>query len=333
MGGTSTDVCLIAGGKAGRERRDARSAAFPVRLPMVDIHTVGAGGGSIAWRDAGGALRVGPRSAGADPGPGLLRPRRHGADGDGRQPSPRPPPRVAARGPRAGCARPPSAALGEIDPAAVVEVVNAEMLRALRVVSVERGPRPAGVRARRLRRSRAAARVRPRRGARRLDRARARGGGGALGARPRRERRTERPRRVGRAPARRGGRAAAPRVRRAFATGANRSSSRSRWATELAERFHRAHEEQYGYADTGREIELVALRTVGGRAGAVVRAHRRRAVPRAAPSSVRRRSSSPARPAGCPRGWAGRQGRARHATCWSGRNERDHDPRRAAGAR
>ena len=68
MGGTSTDVCLIAGGKPGRsEGREV--AGFPVQLPMLDIHTVGAGGGSIVWRDAGGAIRVGPASAGACPGP------------------------------------------------------------------------------------------------------------------------------------------------------------------------------------------------------------------------------------------------------------------------
>ena len=62
----------------------------PIALPMLDIHTVGAGGGSIAWRDAGGALRVGPRSAGARPGPARLRPRRHGADRHRRQPRARP---------------------------------------------------------------------------------------------------------------------------------------------------------------------------------------------------------------------------------------------------
>ena len=69
MGGTSTDVCLIRGGVAGaRDRaRGRRAAACACR--MLDIHTVGAGGGSIAWLDAGGALRVGPASAGADPGP------------------------------------------------------------------------------------------------------------------------------------------------------------------------------------------------------------------------------------------------------------------------
>ena len=67
-GGTSTDVCLIAGGRA--ERTEEREVGgFPIRLPMVDVHTVGAGGGSIVWWDAGGALRVGPRSAGAAPGP------------------------------------------------------------------------------------------------------------------------------------------------------------------------------------------------------------------------------------------------------------------------
>ena len=68
MGGTSTDVALIRNGEV--ERGVERSVAgFPVRLPSVDIQTVGAGGGSIAWLDEGGALRVGPESAGADPGP------------------------------------------------------------------------------------------------------------------------------------------------------------------------------------------------------------------------------------------------------------------------
>ena len=67
--------------RRGRRRvrahgRPRSVAGLPVRLPMVDIHTVSAGGGSIAWVDSGGALRVGPQSAGADPGPRLLRPRR-----------------------------------------------------------------------------------------------------------------------------------------------------------------------------------------------------------------------------------------------------------------
>lgn len=67
IGGTSTDVALIDGDIA--ETTDGKIGGYPTRLPMIDIHTVGAGGGSIAWFDAGGALRVGPVSAGADPGP------------------------------------------------------------------------------------------------------------------------------------------------------------------------------------------------------------------------------------------------------------------------
>ena len=64
MGGTSTDVCLIAGGRVERSTERV-VGGFPIRLPSVDIHTVGAGGGSLVWRDAGGAIRVGPESAGA----------------------------------------------------------------------------------------------------------------------------------------------------------------------------------------------------------------------------------------------------------------------------
>jgi N-methylhydantoinase A len=68
MGGTSCDVSVSIGGRVavGRGREVGGRA---LALPMVEVHTVGAGGGSIAWRDPGGALRVGPRSAGADPGP------------------------------------------------------------------------------------------------------------------------------------------------------------------------------------------------------------------------------------------------------------------------
>jgi N-methylhydantoinase A/oxoprolinase/acetone carboxylase beta subunit len=67
MGGTSTDVSLIDG--VIGTTTDSIVGDFPVRLPVLDIHTVGAGGGSIAYIDSGGSLRVGPRSAGADPGP------------------------------------------------------------------------------------------------------------------------------------------------------------------------------------------------------------------------------------------------------------------------
>ncbi|MGO9085724.1 MAG: hydantoinase/oxoprolinase family protein [Candidatus Sulfotelmatobacter sp.] len=67
MGGTSTDVSLVEG--AITTATDAHVAGFPVSVPMLDIHTVGAGGGSLARFDAAGVLRVGPESAGADPGP------------------------------------------------------------------------------------------------------------------------------------------------------------------------------------------------------------------------------------------------------------------------
>ena len=142
MGGTSTDVCLIAGGRA--ERASERSVGgLPIRLPTVDLHTVGAGGGSIVWRDAGGALRVGPQSAGANPGPAA-----YGRGGTeptvtdanvllGRVPE------QLAGGVDLDVAA-AEHALSGIDPAAVIDVVNAEMLRALRVVSVERGHDPAG---------------------------------------------------------------------------------------------------------------------------------------------------------------------------------------------
>jgi N-methylhydantoinase A len=68
MGGTSCDVCVVDEGEV-QEQSAGEIAGRPVALPMLAVHTVGAGGGSIAWRDPGGALRVGPRSAGADPGP------------------------------------------------------------------------------------------------------------------------------------------------------------------------------------------------------------------------------------------------------------------------
>jgi len=152
MGGTSCDVCVVTGGEVGRS--DGREIeGRPIQLPMVDVHTVGAGGGSIAWRDDGGALRVGPRSAGAAPGPacygrggteptvtdanlllGYLDPRRGLAGGVGldRDAAERAVSRLAA-----------ALGLGTIETAAgIVEVANQEMVRALRVVTVERGIDP-----------------------------------------------------------------------------------------------------------------------------------------------------------------------------------------------
>ena len=76
MGGTSSDVSLVRDGAAERTT-DTTIDGIPIKTPMVDINTIGSGGGSIAWVDSGGALRVGPRSAGADPGPACYG---HGGD-------------------------------------------------------------------------------------------------------------------------------------------------------------------------------------------------------------------------------------------------------------
>jgi N-methylhydantoinase A len=70
VGGTSADIGIVTtSGIAEAIARDTRIAGFPVMVPMIDVHTIGAGGGSIAYVDAGGAFRVGPKSAGAEPGP------------------------------------------------------------------------------------------------------------------------------------------------------------------------------------------------------------------------------------------------------------------------
>jgi len=257
MGGTSTDVCLLPGCRAARVG-EREVGGLPIRLPSVDVHTVGAGGGSLVRRDAGGALRVGPESAGADPGPAC-----YGRGGPatvtdanlllGRLPDELPGGLVLDRNAAAD-------ALDGVDPAAVVEVVNAEMLRALRVVSVERGHDPRefalvayggagplhacalaeeleigtvlvpaaagvlsalGLAASEERRDRVAAHVRP------LDE-------------------------VGELPAE--GEADLRYRGQSFELTVPLGG-------DLAEDFHRAHEERYGHADRGREIELVAVRT------------------------------------------------------------------------
>jgi N-methylhydantoinase A len=257
MGGTSTDVCLLPGGSAARVV-EREVGGLPIRLPSVDVHTVGAGGGSLVRRDAGGALRVGPESAGADPGPAC-----YGRGGGatvtdanlllGRLPDELPGGLVLDREAAA-------AALDGIDPSAVVEVVNAEMLRALRVVSVERGHDPRefalvayggagplhacalaeeldieavvvpaaagvlsalGLAAGEERRDHVSSHVRPLGDVRDLPS-------------------------VGEADLRYRGQS----FELTVPLGA-----------DLAEGFHRAHEERYGYADRDREIELVAVRT------------------------------------------------------------------------
>ena len=257
MGGTSTDVCLLPGGRAERVS-EREIGGLPIRLASVDVHTVGAGGGSLVRRDAGGALRVGPDSAGADPGPAC-----YGRGGGatvtdanlllGRLPGELPGGLVLDRDAAA-------AALEGIDPAAVVDVVNAEMLRALRVVSVERGhdPREFALVAYGGAGPLHACALAEELGIEAVVVPAAAGVLSALGLAAGEERRDEvvshvRPLGgVGELPA--AGEADLRYRGQSFELAVPLGDG-------LAERFHRAHEERYGYADRGREIELVAVRT------------------------------------------------------------------------
>jgi N-methylhydantoinase A len=264
MGGTSTDVCLVAGGRAGRAEERV-VAGFPVRVPMVDVHTVGAGGGSIARRDSGGALRVGPRSAGASPGPAC-----YGRGGTeptvtdanlllGRLPARLPGglelDRDAAR-----------AAMRGLDPADVVDVVDAEMLRALRVVSVEQGHDP---------RSFAlvafggagplhACALAEELGSTRVLVPAAAGVLSAVGLVASDERRDHVRSYV--APLREAG-TLPPDGEASLRYRGQSFELTVLLGPGLEERFHRAHEERYGYADRARVVELVTVRTADVRPG------------------------------------------------------------------
>ena len=257
MGGTSTDVCLLPGGRAERVP-EREIGGLPVRLPSVDVHTVGAGGGSLVRRDAGGALRTGPESAGADPGPAC-----YGRGGGptvtdanlllGRLPEELPGGLVLDRDAAA-------AALEGIDPAAVVEIVNAEMLRALRVVSVERGhdPREFALVAYGGAGPLHACALAEELGIEAVLVPAAAGVLSALGLAAGDERRDHVISHV------------RPLGEVRELPSAGEADIRYRGQSfeltvplggDLAERFHRAHEERYGYADRAREVELVAVRT------------------------------------------------------------------------
>ena len=148
MGGTSTDVSLADG--AIRRTAEGSVEGWPVRVPMLDVHTVGAGGGSIAWVDAGGALRVGPMSASSEPGPAC-----YGRGGTGftvtdanlllgrLDPSHFLGGRMTLDGAAARTAARPLAealALSLVEVAeGVIRVADAHMEQAIRVISVERG--------------------------------------------------------------------------------------------------------------------------------------------------------------------------------------------------
>jgi N-methylhydantoinase A len=152
MGGTSCDVSVAFAGRAG-ETGGREVGGRALALPMVDVHTIGAGGGSVAWRDAGGALRVGPRSAGAEPGPAC-----YGRGGDE--------PTVTDANLLLGYLDSDSPLAGGVEldrsaseravggladslglspaqtAAGIVRVAGAEMARAVRVMTVERGIDP-----------------------------------------------------------------------------------------------------------------------------------------------------------------------------------------------
>ena len=153
IGGTSSDICLIDSGRPNITT-ETDIEGYPIKLPMIDINTIGAGGGSIAWIDPGGALRVGPESAGAAPGPVCY-----------------------GRGGQVPTVTDANVILGRINPdyllggrmevdlesakravhkaiaeplgldlmtaaAGIIEVINANMIRGIRRVSVERGYDP-----------------------------------------------------------------------------------------------------------------------------------------------------------------------------------------------
>jgi N-methylhydantoinase A len=264
MGGTSTDVCLISGGLAARST-ERTIGGFPIRLPSVDVHTVGAGGGSVAWVDSGGSLRVGPESAGADPGPACY-------GQGGRRPTVTDANLLLGRLPARLAdgleldADAAEQALGGLDPADVVEVVNAEMLRALRVVSVEQGRDPRGLAlvafggAGPLHACALADEL----GMTTVVVPDAAGVLSALGLAVSNERR-DRVRSEVRPLAEAG---ELPAEGEADLRYRGQSFELTvELGPDLAERFHRRHQERYGYADRARELELVAVRTAEVRPG------------------------------------------------------------------
>ena len=304
MGGTSCDVCVILGGSV-RESAGREIGGRPVALPMLDIHTVGAGGGSIGWRDAGGALRAGPRSAGARPGPACYG---HG----GTEPT------VTDANLVLGLLAPGASLGGEIElDREAAETAVGELADALGLETdrVRRGHparrqrrdgaraarddrrarrRPARAGADGVRRRRRAARGRHRRGAGHEPhpvpaRGRRAGGARARGLRAPARRPAQRPagrRRADRRGARGGDRRAGrARPRRSWAPedAAVRVTAELRYrgqAFELAvdageepdpdrlrEAFHAAHEEAYGFRDPEGEVELVTLRATATEPG------------------------------------------------------------------
>jgi N-methylhydantoinase A len=298
VGGTSTDCALLGAGEPGGDglpRRRAREVGgVPVLLPALDVHTVGAGGGSIARVDAGGLLHVGPESAGADPGPacygrggpatvtdalvvlGLL-------PGDSLAGGALALDRAAAHAALERLAR----SLGRRDArsaaAGVLEVANARMEAALRAVSVERGEDPrgaalvayggaGGLHACALAEALGArAVVWPRQagvlcalgalegGARREASRSVLRAAGEQAALEREFRALEHRVLAGFQPAERGDVALERHAEVRYRGQAHELSVPASPLVSLETRFHRAHERRYGFADRGREVQVVTL--------------------------------------------------------------------------
>jgi N-methylhydantoinase A len=317
MGGTSTDVALLNATREPPTSIEGQIAGLPVGVPMLDIHTVGAGGGSLAWMDQAGALQVGPQSAGADPGPAcygrgteatvtdanLVLGRLHAGHFLGGAM------RLDEARARQALSRVSGAdRFASIEALAegVIRVVNASMERALRRVSVERGHDPRAFTllafggAGPLHACDLAAAL----GVRRVLVPAAPGALSALGILDA-DLRREFSRTVMLAPG-------DPRLATIFgqletearktfrAEGAMPQLSRSAdlryqgqgfelrvdWSAGALQRFHRLHASTYGYADPSRAVEIVTLRVL-----AVARTKR----PRQTPASKRRGSGSQAK--------------------------------------
>ena len=312
MGGTSSDVSLIHRGRAGMTYlRDL--AGVPIRLPQLDIHTIGAGGGSIAWIDPGGALRVGPRSAGADPGPACY-------GRGGRLPTVTDADLVLGRidhrrslagglrlDPVAACAAVATVAGGfaSVRRAAegIVAVADSAMAEAIRVVTVERGidPDRFGLLAFGGAGPLHACAVAEQLGIGRVIVPAAGGVLSALGIAVC-DRRTDAVAstmvslgRLGRRrPSALRPRLAAPHGGRLEVSCDLRYAGQSfeltvpaEPAATLVERFHRLHRERYGFDDPGAELELVAVRAAAVVPGpGLAPRRRRRGAPLHGPASV-----------------------------------------------
>ncbi|MEW6583352.1 MAG: hydantoinase/oxoprolinase family protein, partial [Actinomycetota bacterium] len=299
MGGTSCDVAHVADGRAAWTAENT-IAGHPVHLPMLDVATVSAGGGSIAWRDAGGALRVGPRSAGARPGPasygrGGTRPTVTDANVVLGRLSPDEPLGDAVRLDVAAARRAVGALAADLGlgleecAEGIVAVAVQEMVRALRLVSVERGIDPRGMALVALGGAGPlhACAVADELGMTRVLAPRAAGVLAALGLVVAGERRdlvqsvlrpvedaSDLPALL--APL-------ALRAERELPGAAHAAAADCRYlgqthaltvpwdperpAAELAEAFHRAHEQRYGDCDRGRAVQAVSLRLTAERPG------------------------------------------------------------------